>query len=927
MRRAPIGLVAWGVAAFLCRASLALPASTTHAPPTVIGVELTSPHQLPGELVRTAIGDLIGHPRSRLAIRQSLNRLWDLGLFSEVWVTESSEPQGVRLTFHLTRRPSIRRISWRGTPGLSTADLAVAAGLALGGDADPERLERARRGLQAAYAREGFFAARVDIESAADPASNARDLTVVLEAGPPAEIGEIRLEGSSGPFADTLRERLQLDSGDRYREQTVRERVAAVEERLRRDGYFEARLTPGTPEWEAASNRVRLEIEVHAGPQYRVEFLGVESLRESALRDRLSLWDAGVVDETEIATSARLVESAYRESGYHFVQVSGTLDQEQVPAVIRFEVLEGPRVTVETVLFDGNRAFPATRLQDLLQTRPPAFLRPGLFRQDLLDRDLLVLKAFYRTQGFPAAAVGPAQVRFSEDRQRAHVAISINEGSRLVVGRITVEGRVVPAAEILEAIPLKPGDPWADEKIDQTRRQIARHYARRGYLAPRIEIEATRQDDRMDATIRIQEGIQTRVSRILIGGLVLTKEEVVRRELPFQPGDLLDPEKVTLAERRLARLGLFDGVEVAPVPSPPPAFADVEFRLREGKPWRLDFGGGYSTDEEWRGFLELGHDNLLGTGRAITVRETLTSKGDRTDGAYQEPWMFGTLWHGDLTLFREEKQEEGYFRNEAGGAVGAQRQLLEAGFFGKQFAGDPILYDRTRGLRGLLRYRANWVDRSNVDPALAPADVVPGSQVIASVTPALSLDLRDSLLEPKRGSRHLLSVELGAPVFGSEVSFIKSVMETVWFLDWLPPTTFVLAGRLGLATPLGDSPALAIEDRFKAGGATTIRGYPKDKVGPLDVNGNPEGGNALLILNAEWRFPIWRWLAGAVFVDTGTVTPTVGDLASAAFKTGIGGGLRVNTPVGALRLDLGYALNPIPGENRWQLYFSFGQPF
>jgi outer membrane protein assembly factor BamA len=146
---------------------------------------------------------------------------------------------------------------------------------------------------------------------------------VVLESGPPAEIGELHLEGISGPFADTLRGRLRLESGDRFREQTVRERIAAEEESLRKDGYFELRLTLEAPVWDSASNRVRLVIKVHEGPRYRLEFRGVESLRESTLRDRLSLWDAGSVDETEISTSARQIEAAYRESGYHFVQVSG----------------------------------------------------------------------------------------------------------------------------------------------------------------------------------------------------------------------------------------------------------------------------------------------------------------------------------------------------------------------------------------------------------------------------------------------------------------------------------------------------------------------------------------------------------------------------------------------------------------------------
>jgi outer membrane protein insertion porin family len=908
-----------GIVLVLTGALQLLAARGVAAPPIVTGIELSAPHPLPEERVRAVIGGLGGKPLSRDAVRRSLEGLWGLGLFSGIRVDEVSEPGGVRLRYEFTERSLIRHIAWEGKSGIDLADIAAVASLAIGEEASPARLAKVKRDLLARYRAEGYFAAHVDLRTEPVASSADQDLTVVLDSGERARIGEVRLEGDTGLPADDLAKALKLREGRPYGEPFVRDGVRAVEEQLRREGYYEARVTADPPDWRAATNRVDLDIHVNAGPRFRVEFEGRGALPESTLRSQLTFATSGVTDPFEQEASAHQIEAAYRERGYHFVTVTPHETRDGDVRVIRFVIDEGPRVTVESVTFTGNQAISGARLAKQIETSRPGLFHPGLFRQGLLDRDIGVVLAFLRSEGYAEATVGPAEVHFSDDRSRARIVIPVKEGPRLAVGVVTIEGaRAVTRRELEAALPFKPGTPWEVRQPEDGQRAIERFYAGRGYDGAVVRVATSRQDGSVDIRYDVDEGEQTRIGRILLRGLLLARESVVRRTLPFRSGDVLIPDKLLAGQRRLSDFPAFDSVSIEPLRPPPKPFADVEVSVREKKPWHLDFGLGYSNADGARAFAEIGHDDVFGTGASVSITQHVSAGGDstrwaeRTDVLGRAPYVLGTPWWLDVDLFQQASGQLGYDLAQLGTWIDGHRDLFP---------------ERITGLRGDLRYRLESVRYSNVDPTLAASDVTPGQELIGSVTPVLTLDRRDEPLDTKRGSFHQIWIETGARIFGSDVQFVKGRLETRWFFEWPPPTVIALAGRLGLAAPYGGTPALAIQDRFFAGGATTVRGYRQDKLGPLDARGNPTGGNATAILNLEWRFPIWRWFGGAVFVDTGMVTPEISNMQWSAFKTGVGGGLRISTPVGPIRVDVGYGLEPVSGESRTQVYVTVGNPF
>ena len=887
------------------------------AAPVVTAIDLESPQQLPREQALAAIGPLAGQPLSRLAVRESLDRLWALGLFDAITVDERADGVGVKLVYRLRRRPWLTSLAWTGDLGLDRADIAAATLLAPEGDADDATIAGARERVLALLRREGFLGARVEPQIAEDPATNGRRVTFLITAGRPARMGSVGVTGAGRVPAREIARAFDLGQGDRYRERAVKDGAEAATVFLRGRGFLDGRVTAVTTPWDPASNRVDVELRVVEGPEYTVEFSGNRALGDRELTRRADLIQLGPIDTFVLDTAAQAIAAAYRERGYAFARATGAMDERDGVRHIRFDVHEGPRATVAGVEIVGSLQVPADELVKRMSLRPGRWFSTP-FRADLLDADVRALQTSLRAQGFAEASVGPARLTWSDDQREVRIAIPVVEGPRLRVGAIHVEGAtLIWPDQILAALPLSPGGDWDARRADEGLRAIDRLYQRRGSFGTEVTLDMARDGDKVDVTYRIAEGPQTRIGRVLVRGALLTRESVILERLPFVPGDLLDPDRLLQGGSQLTDLGVFERVDVEPLQPPATPFADVEVTLRERKPWRLDFGIGYATDEGARGFVEIGYDNLFGTGRSLRLRQKLNAGGEasafgaRTDLIYREPWALGT-WDGEARLFWEYREALGY---------DFERQGLNVAL-----AGD-LWKERVRGLRGSGWYRFYDIRRFDIDPDLADSTIVPGRNRVASVAGGLTWDRRDAPLDPRSGSLHFASLETASDALGGDVNFLKARLETSWAFSWLPPTVVALGARLGLATPFGDSQDLPIEDRFYAGGADTVRGYRSQRVGPLDAKGDPIGGNGLVVLNAEWRFPIWRVLGGAVFVDAGAVTPEVRQLAWSAFRVGVGGGLRLNTPVGPVRFDLGYALTPIPGEDRIQLYFALGNPF
>jgi outer membrane translocation and assembly module TamA len=188
------------------------------------------------------------------------------------------------------------------------------------------------------------------------------------------------------------------------------------------------------------------------------------------------------------------------------------------------------------------------------------------------------------------------------------------------------------------------------------------------------------------------------------------------------------------------------------------------------------------------------------------------------------------------------------------------------------------------------------------------------------------MDRRTDPFDPEGGWFASSNLELSRPSLGSDISFLKGFLQGFHFLPVRRGMVVASALRVGLARTF-EGEELIPSERFFAGGAASVRGYREEDLGPRSSLGGSDGGRALLVLNEELRFPIYRWLRGVGFVDLGNVYPTVADISFADLQVGVGAGVRLDTPVGLFRVDLGVPANPRPFDPAWRVYFGLGHAF
>lgn len=734
------------------------------------------------------------------------------------------------------------------------------------------------------------------------------------------------------------------------------ETLAADLARLYRSGQFGS-PRPGvppvsvvvTPDPHNPAN-VIVEFTTHERARVvRVVIEGAGDLDEDDLEEAIKTKPGDLLDPFQVERDVRAVRDLLLGEGYPMAEVRHRqAPRESGEGVDVFFTLRiGPKVHVEDIVFEGARQLDPDDIMgaagpDALETKEQevfGFKEKGIYKPEAFRRDLEKIARWYRSQGYLDAQVYLLEERFNLEGDELTLVVGVEEGTRYHVRQVAIEGNTVLSEErLLRELAVRPGRPFLGSDLDDAQRRIRHLYGQRAYV--HADVDAVHRYDAerclIDITLRISEGPRVRVDEVRIEGNDKTREEVIRRELSFYPGEYFDADEVEASINRLGRLRYFEDVRVDFEPGSAPGREDVVLRVREARTGSIVVGGGVSTAAGFFGNVALTQRNFdlfdlpesvqdffegrafTGAGQTFTVSLSPGRQRSSYSVEFVEPWLLGYPVILGLEASARDRQREDWLETRRGGRV-------------------TLGYRITQDLIVRATYRIERVRVSDLElDAVPDAIEVAGTNYVGSVRASLGYDqnLIDGAFVVYGGWAASIYYEWADRGLGGDFRFHRAGASANWqtmFFSWPGDHKWVLQlrGDVGWEESL-ERLDVPIFERFFAGGPNSLRGFRFRTVGP-QFNDKPIGGNWLAVGGPEVSFPLaLDILRGVVFLDAGGVVTRTRDFDDDDnIRVAAGFGFRLRVPVfpAPVALDFAWPLRKRRDDDTQIFSFSVGFGF
>ena len=952
-----------------------------------------------------------GTPLEREGVRESIQALYATGRFADIQAEAERTSDGrVELRFRMRVNFFVGEILVTGEPNPPAANQVVnASKLQLGELFTQEKIDTALTSIKQLMEQNGYYQSHISDEQQPQTETQQMNAVFHIAAGPHARVGRVTVTGPAGFSPTQIQEVAKMRSGDYVTVQRVSRALDRLRKKYQKQNRLLSQVAISSRTYRPETNTVDYAFDIQPGPRVEITVEGFKISRNQ-LKKNVPVYEENALDDDLLNEGRRNLLNYMQGLGYFDAKVSLQKNPASAGEMrVTYNVDAGDRHKLLKLAIIGNKAFTEEQIRSRMQIQQAGrFLAHGRYSQSLLNADVRnLISNPYLANGFLKIKITPkVEDNYQGKQNDLAITLQLDEGPQTMVGALELAGDQTKMASPFPELNISPGQAFGYSKINEDREIVLNYYFNNGFPNATFEVSAKPSPSNpllMDVVYTIHEGDQIIVDQIFTAGLNHTRPFIVQREIQIKPGDPLSQIDMLNTQKRLYDLGIFSQVDTA-VQNPESSEREknVLVNVQEAKRYTFNYGLGLefqtgqpssSTNQPLgetgvspRVSFGLTRLNFRGLDHTVTLKANVGGLQQRGLISYTAPrWFNKPNWRLTLTAFYDNTVDVTTFTS----------QRLEGSMQAEQ------IINKTSLMTYRLTYRR--VRASNIQTS---SDQIPLlSQPTRVAIPNFSYirNKRDNDLETTKGNYTTIDGGVADSHFGSETDFGRLLIQNSTYYSIgrkrNSDQKFVLARstRLGVETPFGNTfmpqpgaecnepqagqrACLPLAERFFAGGGNSLRGFGLNQAGPRDPKtGFPLGGTALFINSIELRMPpptlpfFQNNISFVIFHDAGNVFTSGHDLTRSLLRWSqkdpqlclhettasqcnynyishaIGIGVRYKTPVGPVRFDFGYNLNPpafplctivlkpgetCPAENfdpkhasHFNVFFSIGQTF
>ena len=939
----------------------------------VTSIEIAGRPELNSSQFASLFSQKAGQPFSKDKVDQTVAALRASEKFVDVRVEVQAEAQGVRVVLVLEPAVYFGIFRFPGAARFSYSRLIQVANYTPQTPFNAADVEQDRQNLVTFFRQQGYFLAEVNSAVQLDSANGLANILFNVTLNRKARFGDIKIEGAMTEQAAKLKQSLQtrwarlrgvaIRPGRVYSYSTLSKAAKYLQAGLQKQGRLGADVTLSGSEYNPQTKRADVYFNVNPGPTTHVEIEGAH-IWSWTRKSLLPVYQGVGVDAESVQEGQRALESFFQSKGYFDINVQAHFKRKGKTTRIVYQISKGKKHRVEAIKIAGNKQLPTSELASHVTIEKRRLFFPGKFSDELLRTSVKNLTAVYQSQGFSSASIAEDVTR---NGGNITVSFRVTEGPRDIVDSLKIEGAdTFPESEFAPGgLKLAPGKPYSQALANADRANIIAHYLQAGYLTSSFRetaAEVSKSDPhRIQVVYHIYEGPRVFTGEIVTLGRSRTQQRLIDMDVSsIKPDHPLTETNLLLAGSKLYdHAGVFDWAEVDPKREiTTQTKEDVLVKVHEAKRNQMAYGFGFEVINRGgsvpsgtvalpglppvglpsnfttsqvtyygpRGSFQYTRNNLGGKGNSLSVTGFAGRLDQRGAVFYIVPEFRWSRWKSTTSISGEHNEENPVYSSQQELASYQIQRSLDS-------AQKDTLF---------LRYSFSQTDLTRIEiPELVP----PGDQHVRLSTLAANItrDTRDNPLDEHKGVLQSIEINFNSTKLGSSVDFAKLTGQAAFYKQRFHEIVWANSLRIGLEQPFANS-SVPLSEEFFSGGGNSLRGFPLDGAGPqrqvpvcnsgtntdCSLIQVPSGGNELLIINSEARIPVplKKGLGIVPFYDGGNVFPIVGfHQFLSLYSNNAGIGFRYATPVGPIRFDIGRNLNPIPGVQATQYFFSIGQAF